>query len=239
MDFKIFEDDQVNTYITYPASLTCYPESSVDANSSFNEQYFPKKVPDKVRLSKQSLINSSFVDEAEETTLIIKKILPNLSTITDATANVGCNTISFAHYFSHVNAVELDPLEYNRLENNIKQYNLDNVLIYNEDYTKILDKLNQDVVFIDAPHGGKKHFLLEKFIQCLSKIKIDNIVNYLIKHKLARLVVLKVPRNIWLNDISYPYKRVDVYRNLSQLSSLIFVSNERLNNVKNKIILHD
>ena len=71
--------------------------------------------------------------------------------------------------------------------------------MYNQDYTKILDNLTQGVVFIDAPQGGKKHFLLEKFIQCLSKIRIENIVNYILNHRIARLVVLKVPRNIWLS----------------------------------------
>ena len=239
MDFKILDENDVNSYITYPASLTCYPESSVDANHEFHDSHFPHPVPDNIRLSKQSIISSSFVDEAEQTSRFIKKILPKLNTITDATANVGCNTLNFSKHFSHVNAIEIDPLEYDRLENNIKLYKLKNVSVYNLDYTKILDNLTQDVVFIDAPQGGKKHFLLEKFIQSLSKIRIENIVNYILNRRIARLVVLKVPRNIWLSDLKYPYKRVDIYRNLSHLSRLIFISNERLNKTENKIILGD
>lgn len=239
MEFKILEENDVTNYITFPASLICFPESSVDASPSFHEAHFPKPIPKDIRLSKQSIISSSFLDEAEATSKIIKRVLHNLNSITDATASSGCNTINFSKHFSKVNAVEFDPLEYDRLENNIKQYKLSNISTYNQDYTKILDTLSQDVVFIDAPQGGVKHFLLEKFIQCLSKIKIDDITNYIIKHRLARLVVLKVPRNIWLNDLKYPYKRVDVYRNLSHLFSLMFVSNERFNKTENKIILFE
>jgi hypothetical protein len=239
MDFKILEEHDVTNYITYPASLTCFPESSVDASVTFHETHFPKPIPKDIRLSKQSIISSSMADEAEATSKIIKRVLHNLKTITDATASAGCNTINFSSHFSYVNAVEFDPLEYDRLDNNIKKYKLNNVSTYNQDYTRIIDTLSQDVVFIDAPQGGPKHFLLEKFVQCLSKIKIDDITNYILRHKLARLVVLKVPRNIWLNDLKYPYKRVDMYRNLSHLFSLIFVSDERFNKTENKIILRE
>ena len=39
------------------------------------------------------------------------------------------------------------------LKNNIKQYRLSNVKITCDDYNNVVNKLSQDIVFIDAPWG--------------------------------------------------------------------------------------
>ena len=77
--------------------------------------------------------------------------------ITDATAGIGGNTISFANNFFKVNAIEINKKRFDFLKNNINVYNFNNVEIINNDYIKIMKTLKQDIVFIDPPWGGRNY----------------------------------------------------------------------------------
>jgi 16S rRNA G966 N2-methylase RsmD len=136
-------------------------------------------------------------------------------TITDATAGMGGNTIKFAEEFKHVNAVEYLSLHCQVLKNNIDVYNLKNVKIYCDDYTKIMRKIKQDVVFIDAPWGNRSYKKIDKLRLCLGKKSIEEITNKVN----AKLVVLKVPHNFDFEECKkrvtdkiqiYNFKRFDL-----------------------------
>jgi 16S rRNA G966 N2-methylase RsmD len=126
-------------------------------------------------------------------------LLNDKITITDATAGIGGNTISFAKTFNKVNSIEINKERFLYLENNIKVYELDNVITINDNYIKIMNNLKQDVVFIDPPWGGRNYKKKKKLKIELSNICLSELCNS-IKNN-AKLIVLKVPLNYDLNSL--------------------------------------
>ena len=127
--------------------------------------------------------------------------------ITDATANVGGNTIAFGKSFKQVNAVEIVPEHCKMLENNVKVYKLKNVKVHCGNYLNIMNKLKQHVVFIDPPWGGrdyKKHKSLKLYLYTddNKKVILEDVIN---KIKDVELVVLKVPYNF---DFIHFYQKI-------------------------------
>jgi len=116
--------------------------------------------------------------------------------ITDATANVGGNAISF-HLcgFGLVNAVENDKLTAKFLTNNLDAYGLATTNVHCCDYIVISEKLEQDVVFIDAPWGGSDYKKQKSLDLFLTGINVADICQQIIEKNRASLVALKVPAN--------------------------------------------
>ena len=85
---------------------------------------------------------------------IIKKDFPDSKIITDATSNIGGNTLSFSLFFDKVNAVEYEKETFNYLKYNMNIYKRTNIKFYNDDYTKILSDINEDIIYIDPPWSG-------------------------------------------------------------------------------------
>lgn len=136
--------------------------------------------------------------------LELLKIDPKKSIITDATACVGGNTISFAKYFKTVNAIEINNLYFNYLSNNIKVYELNTkVKLYNDNCIKLIPNLHQDVIYIDPPWGGKNYKIKNNLKLTLSNIPIETLVlNWI---KLCKIIVLKLPLNY---DLEFMHKSI-------------------------------
>lgn len=144
----------------------------------------------------------------------MKKISKNKITITDATANVGGNTIGFAmnKEIKKVNSIEIDKNTCDMLQNNIKTYKLTRkVKVICDDYIKIMnnenknknDKIEQDVIFFDPPWGGpsyKRHRVMSLYLSDKNTVDIINDL----KDK-TKMVVFKIPRNF---DFGYFYKKI-------------------------------
>ncbi len=233
-----YTEEEVTNYVRVPACLKNYINTSVDCDEKYLPMHFGEKYSSgALRLSHTSILTSSFYDDAEVTSKLIKKACPSCKIITDVGAGAGCNTASFSRHFNKVNAVEYDSMEYQRLLNNIKALKLKNVSTFEGDYTNICDQIYQDVVFIDPNWGGPKHELFDKLILCLSDLRIDNIASYLINKNKAFMVVLKTPGNVWLSGLKYPYKKVDIYRNMKPFYTLWFISNSKIPTLDTKVIL--
>ena len=102
----------------------------------------------------------------------------------------------FGKYFHKVNACEIVPLHCDILESNVKQYGLNNVSVYCDDYMNIMNDLKQDVVFFDPPWEGKKYKYQESINLGINNINIACIINKLN----AKYVFLRVPFNFDLNN---------------------------------------
>ena len=166
----------------------------------------------KLKIDEDSIHYISIREHADQITEIITKytqflkIKPNNIVITDATAGVGGNTISFGSRFRQVNSIEIEELRAGYLKNNIGVYNLDNVNVINGDYTKIYGNLTQHVVFIDPPWGGKSYKDHKNLKLDLSGIPIETICNNLLERSdNTYLIVLKLPNNY---DIKYLFTQV-------------------------------
>ncbi len=154
-----------------------------------------------LRLTEEGIYSISKPNDSEIISQGIEKIIGKDIVITDATANVGGNCINFAESFKYVNAVEIDDTNFSVLKKNITVFGLESkVKFLKGNYLTVFDKLKQDVIFIDAPWGGRSY----KDVEILDiglvnsegvKIYIGNIVYRLMKERHVKLVVLKVPYN--------------------------------------------
>jgi len=130
--------------------------------------------------------------------------------ISDATAGVGGDALSFGLNFGHVHAIEIDKVRYDYLVNNINVYNLKNITSYHDDCKDIINNIeNQDVVFMDPPWGGRSYKKYEKLKLNLGNICIEEYCNIIFDSNktkcVPKLIVLKLPTNY---DIVNLYKNV-------------------------------
>ena len=130
----------------------------------------------------------------------IKGDLKNM-TITEPNGGMGGNTILFSEAFKNVNVVEYSKLHCDILRNNLDVYGCKNTTLYCWDYTDIMKKLTQDVIFMDPPWGGPAYKYIDKLTLHIGKYTVDEILNRVT----TKLAVIKAPFNF---DIEYFKKHV-------------------------------
>lgn len=119
---------------------------------------------------------------------------PSTIAVTDGTSNIGSDTIRLALKFNNVNAYEIDSVNFEALKNNVTEFKLNNVKLYNLDVVSNLT-YDQDVIYIDAPWGGKnyKEAPMGTLNLYISKIEISDF--YITNKDRASLFIFKVPIN--------------------------------------------
>ena len=117
--------------------------------------------------------------------------------ITDGTANIGSDTINLAMNFKSVNSYEIDDINYEALEKNINEFKLNNVRLYKGDVIEQLD-YGQDVIYIDAPWGGKEYKKLNNVSLYLSGVEIADFYTRFLDR--ASLFIFKVPLNYKISN---------------------------------------
>ena len=176
-----------------------------------------KKRASRLKIDDDSIHFISLREVANKITSIITYHLNKINidinniSITDATAGVGGNTLSFGMNFKTVNAIELDDTRYEYLINNINIYDLQNINTYNDDCMTILPKLtHQNVVFIDPPWGGKDYKNYKKLKLSLSSTSIEDLCNNLMDPEknisCPELILLKLPTNY---DVEFLFTHVN------------------------------
>jgi DNA-directed RNA polymerase II subunit RPB2 len=117
--------------------------------------------------------------------------------VTDGTGNIGSDTINLAMNFKMVNSYEIDDVNYEALEKNVKEFKLNNVNLYKGDVTQMID-YNQDVIYIDAPWGGKDYKESNNISLYLSGIEISEFYSKFLDR--ASLFIFKVPLNYKISN---------------------------------------
>jgi len=159
-------------------------------------EYFPDAMGKNLLIDEDAKTYISRPDDARKIASIILDTVKSSSiTITDATANVGGDTISFAKVFRSVNSVEITSKYAKMLKHNIQQYNLDNVTVYNSDYLDIMATLKQDVIYMDPPWTGSGYLKSFTIDLALSKTDIMDVIETIRKDKLSAYTFIKVPYN--------------------------------------------
>ena len=117
-------------------------------------------------------------------------------------ACVGGNTLSFSSYFKNVNAIEINTTRFQYLVHNMKEYEKNNILFYNDNYLNLINKLDQHIVFIDPPWGGpiyKSQYKMDIMIQKDSKdekeVKLDEIIDDIFINPITKMIIYKLPTN--------------------------------------------
>ena len=138
-------------------------------------------------------------------------ILNNIK-ITDGTSGIGGDIIHFSKFFKEINGVELDKIHYNVLYNNIKNVlDIKNVKLFHDNYCDIYDKLENDIVYLDPPWGGRNIYKKKDVMLYLGNDKIFTIINKLHEIK-VKYIFLKIPHNfnfyLFFHKIKYDEFRI-------------------------------
>ena len=210
-----------------------------------NKKYIPYMFPNllnksdylNLKIDKESTSYISTKDVANHITTILQHHIEKLglhiknSIITDATAGVGGNTLSFARRFNKVHAIEINEIRYNYLINNIGVYKLNNVVCYNKSCINLINTIDSNIVFFDPPWGGKdykKQIELELYI---SEVPLTKIVNDLILSKsnvMQFIVGIKIPKNFALEKFYNECicKNIFLYE-LKKMNIIVIVENNK------------
>lgn len=137
---------------------------------------------------------------------IQKKIPPKNVVITDAMAGVGGNVISFSKHFRHVNAIEVDEVRFKYMINNVNTFSCHNVTSLFVNYISVFTQLQQDVIFIDPPWGGRQYKKHEHIDISVDNIALETLCERIIELKLCSFIVLKLPKNYRLELFSKFHK---------------------------------
>ncbi len=166
-----------------------------------------KNIINKLKIDDESVTYiSSPIDANNITKIILSHVQkynhnPKTMSIIDITAGVGGNVISFANKFKHVSAIEIVPIRYEYLCNNINVYNLTNVSCFNGDSLQILSSLPEhEIVFIDPPWGGAKYKNTSSLRLNINNMSIEQCCLDIFSLYNASFVIIKLPINY---DVKY------------------------------------
>lgn len=150
----------------------------------------------KARIGSESKTVMTYPDDAAAVTQLIVSKIPSHQhkkiVVTDATAHVGGNTLSFSKAFKQVNAVEVNPVYFECLQHNINLYKRKNVRCIEGDYIQLMRSLHQDIVFIDPPWGGVGYRMHTRISLQVSNMDLSSIIVSLLSQN-TWMIVVKAP----------------------------------------------
>ena len=196
-----------------------------------------------IKLTKESKYSVTPWQEASFITNYIVKFFNSKDiTITDATANIGGNSIDFYNNgITHVNSVEIDPKTCEFLKNNLKVYGYESNNVYCNDYIDVYKNLNQDCVFFDPPWGGPDYIKKDNLDLFLGDVNVVDIIKNLFDMGKIKLAVLKAPinynsknlQNIFKSDL-YKITEEPIFRGKKHSYDVFFISK-----LKKKVVIDD
>jgi len=168
------------------------------------------------KYDQEGLWSITYPKEADHISNLIELEIGKDSTIVDATAGVGGNTISFAKHFAKVVSIELCKSRFELLSNNVQVYNLSNVSLINGN---CLDYINGDYqgYFLDPPWGGPdyKH-------NYETKIKLGDYTLEQVVHKIKNInektIFIKLPFNYDLAEFNKFNYKIDKIKNYQMIT---------------------
>jgi predicted RNA methylase len=176
--------------------------SSFEAISSRDTENFPDCVDVNKKdllISANGIMSMTTQRDSKQILTIIEDLFPSKKfVITDATANVGGDTINFAlsSKVKKVNSFEINPTTFEILEHNVEVYNLTKkIRLELGNYCDKWKSVKQDIVYIDAPWGGKGYKSYKLVTLFLEGFTLNEMVDKLIKDKCCKYIALKVPSN--------------------------------------------
>jgi 16S rRNA G966 N2-methylase RsmD len=169
--------------------------------------------------------------EAKQIIVIIKETLKLINMksenciITDGTSGVGGDTIHFSKYFKFVNAVDILEENTELLRNNCEMFGITNVNIIHADFVNVIDKIKQDILYIDPPWGGIGYKDKDKVELMMSGIPIHQILKKLNSAK-SPLIFIKLPLNADMSNLNV--KKTYTILNKKNTPSFYIVHSEAL-----------
>ena len=88
-------------------------------------------------------------------------------------------------------------------------FNRTNITFYNDSYLNVYKNLKQDVIYLDPPWGGLDYKNSEKLAFKLGDMKLEDLCDDIMKNKLCKLLILKLPYNYDLDTFKH---KLSVYK---------------------------
>ena len=179
---------------------------------------------DKLIFTEESLYSVSKIKGSKFLIDVIRQYYrdPKKLILTDATANVGSDSINLSYHLKKINAIEIDEINYKALVNNINVLKIRNIETFNYDSNEIISNLKQDIIYVDAPWGGRDYKNKKKLDLYIGNINLSQF--YLNNKDYAKLFIFKVPYNYNL-ELMKKVSKVDIHKFMKngKLSYLILV----------------
>lgn len=199
------EDQLINMEKIYKSSTNDYLKKLFPFKK--NVCYEDLRITKVGRYSISHRFDSNFLSKTIKNLYKYIKLNPKNVVVTDATAGVGGNTLSFGLFFGKVNAIEIEDVQFNALRHNVEQFNLPNVEFFKGSCLDIVPQLQQDVIFIDPPWGGKDYKLKNQLNLYLDNKEVVEITNDWINK--SEFIFIKIPKNFtlesFLDKSIFPY----------------------------------
>lgn len=195
-------------------------------NNKYISLYYPNyeslKDKNKLQMSNVGLYSISKPDATQKIINIInnklkfKKLNPKDLIITDGTAGLGGDTIAFAKNFKYVNSVEIQKIHHDIIKNNANLYDLNNIDHINNDYTKIYNKLKNDIIFLDSPWGGTSYMSDTKTELTMfgTNLKFNEFIKNCLEINNKIMIFIKCPVNYSVNDLDNDLLDSGVLKNI-------------------------
>ena len=175
-------------------------------------ELFPNKIGidrSLLKINKIGIYSLTKPDSAQHIVDIIKQYIdPKTSIMINATSGIGGEILNHYDKFKFIYGYELSNIQFNLLQNNINVYKINNVELFNLDYTKNINKQQGHVVIIDPPWGGlnyKEHKTLELKLGDFTMAELVAKIN-------SKLILLKLPINHNLTNFNnYKVHKVGNY----------------------------
>ncbi len=148
-----------------------------------------------------------------EISIRIKNIIVNPQNhrvVLDANGCVGGDTIGFARNFREVISIEKDHINFNALENNVRAYDLKNVVLYNQDFLKVgrdlINRHHVNILYFDPPWNNRDYKEQDKIDLYLNDHNIKDIIKEItaLENSELQLIVLKAPKILILTIFLHP-----------------------------------
>jgi len=123
--------------------------------------------------------------------------------ITDATAGMGGDIVKFSKCAKFSIGVEKNPENFKLLTENCKKFNCQNINLINSDYLDIYENLEQDIIYIDPPWGGREYGSKHCTVLKINHTEIYELVNDIKNKQIAKYIFIKAPSNVCLINLEY------------------------------------
>jgi hypothetical protein len=145
------------------------------------------------------------------------------TTIVDANACVGCDTISFCNNFDVVIPIEINSNRYNDLLHNLEIYDIKNAYPILGNCLEKIDEItiNIDVIYFDPPWGGSDYKLKDKITLKIDDFDLCDIVKKYIDR--VKMIVIKLPKNFDYGDFLEKLNiyKISVYKDIKKIDVVI------------------
>lgn len=168
-------------------------------NENINDMFPSLSDVDKgeLMINKTGLYSMTKPEAAEKILEVLREYIDtDKCTIVNATCGIGGDLINMCKHFKKTYGYEISNMQFTILENNVKVYGFDDsVELFNDDYTKHINREHCDVVMIDPPWGGLNYKELKFNDTTLGPYTMDEIITKIFDGSETSLIVLKLPKN--------------------------------------------